>query len=256
MADQSAAPVASKPPKGRSPSYPGISLPTAIDRARTVYDHAKAHPVPLGTVTGWWGYTKPTTGPASVTYAALKKYGLIDDEGAGTSRVAHLSPLAVQILHPNPGQADAIQEAALTPGIMREWWERFGVDLPPMETLQWEFVVQGPFTENGLSDFVRVYRETIAFAKLDADGTFDREDIDFGGETGDEDDGELDLLARHKRRKPTKAGMRSYAIPVDADHDAVIELPTPMTTERWENFKSFLTAMERVIVDDSPQDEG
>ena len=52
--------------------------------------------------------------------------------------------------------------------------------------------------------------------------------------------------------------MKTYAIPVDADHDAMIELPTPMTPARWKNFQKFLTAMEAIIVEadeDASHDE-
>src|SRR6266542_2737783 len=151
-----------KLPKGRSPNYPGISLETAIDRARTLYDYGELHPIPLKTIMEKWGYKSPTSGHATVTYASLKKFGLLEDDGRGDQKLGHVSDLAVEILHPNPRQQAAVKDAALHPPIIREWWQRYNGNLPPDETLRWEYVVQGPFTESGLRDFLRVYRETIA----------------------------------------------------------------------------------------------
>jgi hypothetical protein len=151
--------------KGRSPSYPGISLKTAVERAGVLYERQRRHWEPMGAVTTAWGFKAPTTGPASVSYAALKKFGLLDEEGSGAERKARLSDLAMAILM-KPDPLPSIQQAALMPPIHRELWEAYGNDLPSSETLKWELVGQRGFTESGFEDFVRVYRDTIAFAQL------------------------------------------------------------------------------------------
>lgn len=255
-----ASPKPDKLPKGRSPNYPGVSLAKAVERVREIYEKTKTYPVPVRKIiVDYWGYKTTTTGPASVTYAALKRYGLLQDEGVGDDRIAHVSELAVDILHPNPAQDEAIKKAALAPSIIREWWDKYGLEVPPTDSLNYELVVKGPWTENGLADFLRVYRETISFAELSKSDKIDRVDAEVPGTDyeGDDDGGDTDDAPPPPRlggrfRKPQATGMKTYAIPVDADHDAVIELPVPMTQERWNNFKSLLEAMERVIVDDRP----
>ncbi len=151
--------------KGRSPSYPGISLRVAVERARAVYEKARRHSLPMSAITEIWGFKSHLTGPASVSYAALKKFGLLDEEGSGDQRVARLSPLAMDILL-KPDPSDAIRQAALRPPIHREMWEEYGDDLPPNETLRWRLVAQRAFTETGYEEFLREYRDTIAFAQL------------------------------------------------------------------------------------------
>lgn len=159
------APTAHRPAKGRSPSYPGIPLEVAIARARTIYDKEGRHPAPMGAITGHWGYKSPTTGPASVTYAALIKFGLLTAEGTGVDRLGRLSQLAMDILvKPNP--SDEIREAALHPPIHAEMWSEYGPDLPSDENLRYRLVAQRGFTENGCQDFIRQYRDTVTFAKL------------------------------------------------------------------------------------------
>lgn len=250
-----------KIPKGRSPSYPGISLPKAIDRARTVYEAARHHSLPLGTITSKWGYNSPTSGPASVTYAALKKFGLLEEEGHGGERVGHLTNLALDVLMPNPNRDEAIRRAALMPAIHRDWYDRYGIDLPPDDTLHFELVVRGSWTETGLKEYLREYKETMSFAKLGTavkDGREDSRDKGDDRETtegnregplSEVEQGREDVRPTDRFRRPRVAGMKTYAIPVDPDHDAVVELPTPMTPTRWANFQKFLSAMESVIVD-------
>jgi hypothetical protein len=249
----SAAPA--KPPKGRSPNYPGISLPSAIARASTIYGYAQQHQVPIKVVmVDKWKYKSTTTGPGTVTYAALKKYGLLADEGSGNNRTARVTDLAVEILRPNPNQQQAIQTAALLPPTIREWWEKYGFDLPPDETLQWEHVVKGPFTENGLGDFLRVYRETIAFAKLDPSARLDRA----AEQEGDGSDGEQDFQnppdpdeqrpPKPVRRPPRAEGVVTYSVPLKPGSDIVVEFPYPPTGDDWEYFVGMLGAVRSRLV--------
>jgi hypothetical protein len=249
------APGVPKPAKGRSPSYPGIPLETAIDRARTMYEVARHQPIPLATVTAKWGYKQPTTGPASVTYAALKKYGLISDEGAGTARMAQLTELAIKILHANPERDIAIRQAALAPPIMREWWDRYGIqDLPHDDTLRWEYVIQGPFTENGLADFLRVYRANIVFAKLTPS---DRVDGETPSSKGGEDDQTNESMDGSDREDPpppppkhrrTDSGVLTIPVPMQDSDPVIVEFPGKLTEDDWEYFLTTIATLKRGVV--------
>lgn len=61
----------------RQPSGRWVSRASRCRRARTVYEKEGRHAAPIGALTGHWGFKSPTTGPASVTYAALLKF--VDD---------------------------------------------------------------------------------------------------------------------------------------------------------------------------------
>ena len=164
-----------KPKKGRSPSYPGINLETAIGRARTVYDAEGRHAAPVGVITKHWGYSAPTTGGAAVSYAALRKFGLLIDEGSGNDRQAKLTDLALEILL-NPdatSRLDAIRRAAMKPPIHAELWDIYDGQLPSDDSLRYELVRNRGFTESGAAEFIREFRDTISFAQLVAGGTVD-----------------------------------------------------------------------------------
>lgn len=238
----------------RSPSYPGISLENAIDRAQRLYERENKFEAAVPTVVRHWGYSG-LTGPASSTLSAVKQFGLIDDIGRGDARRIKLSSLGLQIVQDrrpeSPEREAAIKRAALSPAVYADLWQRFRLEASD-HNMAYHLETQG-FTPAVAEEVVKGYRESILLAKLrpaDTLGESASEDATFEDETPPPDD----EGSRHQYRPPRKTGMKTYAIPVDSDHDAVIELPDPMTPQRWEHFMVFLGAMEKVIVrDEEPQ---
>lgn len=154
-------------PRGRSPGYPGIDLEAAIERVRTLYERERQHLIAVETIVKHWGY-KSLNGPASVAFSALKKYGLIADEGTGVNKRARVTDLAVTILeHPQEQiRREAIRQAALNPSIHNELWHQLKLNLPSDQQFEWDLRKDRHFTDTGAAEFVREYRATIAFAQL------------------------------------------------------------------------------------------
>lgn len=250
--------AAGKRRKGRSPSYPGISLETAIRRARALYEVEGRNAVPISAIAQNWGYKSPTTGPASVTYAALKKYSLITDEGTGTDRVARLTDLALDILL-SPSEQDRaryVREAALAPPIHSELWNQYqSTGLPSDSALHWELVRNRDFTDSGANDFIQEFRETIAFANLSSS----RPESDESRETDDNDthtapEEQRSSFASHAkvaRQRTSERGL-SYPVPVALGEDVVIEGQFPITEEKWAQFLTVLEAMKPALVTREP----
>jgi hypothetical protein len=240
----------------RSPSYPGIGLAAAIGRAEELYERENRLPASVPTVLKHWGYS-PKSGPGFSTLAAVKQFGLIEDEGRGDVRRVRLSSLGLRIVQDkrpgSPERQDAIRQAALHPTVYADLWREFGAAASD-DNLEYSLLTKH-FSDSAAKDIVRGYRAAIALANLHEGDT-----VTLNGDSDSEDQGDgsdeerRDSSLRDGLRKPKRAGMKTYAIPVDPDNDALIELPVPMTTERWENFKAFLAAMERVILDDTHRD--
>ena len=243
-----------KRPKGRSPSYPAINLENAIRRAAQFFDLARQHPTAVEHLVQHWGY-KSLNGPASLTVAALKKFGLLTDEGSGDERRARLTDLAVDILaNPAPDAVQtAIRTAALNPAIHRELWERYGADLPPDVNLRWELIRERGFTETGASEFIPQYRATVAFARLaefaDLGSDGPRDLGDDGDDDEDEDNAQTRRLDTPKRRdtRPDNT-VRTYAVPLMSGKSVVVEGPFPITEPDWTQFLAVLTAMKPGLV--------
>jgi hypothetical protein len=246
--------------KGRSPSYPGISLKVAIDRAKTVYGRERRNPAPIGAITSGWGYKSHTTGPASVTYAALLKFGLLADEGNGANRVAQLTDLAIDIImKPDPTQE--VQRAALTPPMNREVWEKYGNDLPSDETLRYWLVRERSFTETGWQDFIRQYRETMAFAKPPVPATLDEGEAnpaEEGTSDAERTDNE-DQRDRNRGQNGKRSGMTgdvmTLAVPIIGGAAVTVEGQFPISEAAWGQFLAVLNAMKPGLVLDTPPDD-
>lgn len=262
MTDEASA--ATRRPKGRSPLYPSINLETAIQRARQLHSKERLHPTNVTTIAvEHWGY-KSLNGPAAQALAALKKYGLIHDEGAGVSRKARLTDLAdVILVHPDEAmRKSAIREAALKPTMHRELWDKYQEDLPSDSNLRWELTHDRGFTETGASEFIPVYRATVAFAQLASvtrpgDGTQD----DAGAKDDDQDDNDDDYArdnlshdaGKVDDRRPLRASVKSYAVPL-IDHGTVkLEGEFPISERDWQQLLAVITAMKPGLV---ASDEG
>lgn len=155
--------------KGRSPSYPAISLKIAIEKASMLYQKEGRHATPTGTALSDMGYST-TSGAGIVALAALKKFGLVEDEGSGMDRVVKITDLALDIiLNPNDDSSEkmqAIQHAALIPPIHSELWREFEGSLPSPANLRHNLIRKRNFTDSGANEFIRQFSETIALAKL------------------------------------------------------------------------------------------
>src|SRR5436305_2614833 len=104
--------------KGRSPRYPGIALDLAVQRARQLWEKERVYPTNVQTALSHWGYA-PKSGGGAVAIAALKSFGLIEDNGSGDARTVQLTERAQQILlSDDPLQVrSATEDAALAPTI-------------------------------------------------------------------------------------------------------------------------------------------
>jgi hypothetical protein len=150
--------------KIRSPSFPFISLMEAVARARRLYEAERWHPVRPEVAVAHWGYS-PTSSGGHQTLAALRAYGLIqDDEG-----MVRLSDRALRLLRDpgdTPERTELLRQAALAPPLHSRLWERYGADLPSDKDLRSWLVLELRFNEGSVEDFLRSYKETMVFAGL------------------------------------------------------------------------------------------
>ncbi len=146
--------------KERSPNYPALGLPTAIDNVRKLWQHAKRTPVEADTAARAMGYNS-LSGPARTAIGALRQYGLIESgQGAVT-----VSGLAVNILVHPEGSADwieAVTTAAANPALFREIAETHANTSDAV--LSAYLYSKKKFSMDGAKRFIRSYRETTALA--------------------------------------------------------------------------------------------
>jgi len=259
----------------RSPSYPGVDLETALDRARLVHQHEQRHKANIDTILGHWNYS-PRSGPGLVLLAALKKFGLMVDEGSGQDRQAGLSDLALDILlderDNSPERSAAIKKAALAPPIHSDLWEKYGGRLPSDQNLRFHLIRERAFTDSGADEFIAQFRRTISFARLGEDGTISTPHGDKIREGK-----EVEMLASptaaviaskpavntppaQKRMNDKGVGVdrvsaevRKLTFPLIGGGMAILEAPLPMSEENYKLVITMLNTMQPAITYKPPE---
>lgn len=153
----------------RSPNYPAVGLPDAIESVQKLHKSAgKAILAPEDAARAM-GYNA-LHGPARSRISALRKFGLIDDTSTGI----RLSPAAMTILFPSNDdeRRSVLLDAALRPDLFRELAANFRS--APDQMLLGRLVREG-FTEAGAKAAIASFRSTMSLA---------------GGEDADYDSGE------------------------------------------------------------------
>lgn len=146
----------------RSPSYPSLSLPQAIDMVEKLHKSNRTSVISRETAAKDMGYSG-LTGRSLTVIAALAQYGLIDRAGKGDIKV---SRRAVDILHAvdEADRAEAIQEAAFAPKLFMQLHERFPEGVPSQNALR-SYLIQQEFADVAIGPAISAFLDTNAFAE-------------------------------------------------------------------------------------------
>lgn len=180
--------------KMRSPNYPAIGLPDALAEAQKIWDKEKKTPVGIEVLGHAMGY-KSLSGPVRTKVAALRKYGLLDQNGG----VYSLSDLARTALLGQPEeQAQARAIAAKKPELFKELIETH----PDASdaALKSELMLRRSFGESGAKQFIKAFRETLSIA-----------DPTKSGYSGPEDGGVPEALTTSIAQEQTKTSSQIHA---------------------------------------------
>ncbi len=163
--DEQTAVILSGRSRQRSPNYPAIGLRSALERVGRLYAADKKAGAPLDAAYRHMGFAG-RNGKSAVVLSALKKFGLIEDVNgrvAPTQRAVEILVLSKD----DPRRLKAIKEAALSPDIYRDLYERYReVGIPSEETLKSELIAYSQFNPNAVDDFVQSFMETLDFASI------------------------------------------------------------------------------------------
>jgi hypothetical protein len=205
-----------KPKKERSPNFPFIPLKKAVERAEALVTNHKREAARLIAIAPSWGYGVKSSGLLQ-TVAALKQYGLVEDLGSGDDRKVQVTDLARKIIvDQRPGaQEQGIKEAAKNPKLFGEYIDKWVPDRPSDAHCISELELDRGFSGDAARSFLRIFDETVAFAKLDEEALNSPESIaeilsEPASETGDP---EVDGFSFDMERSPVPAprGPRPFA---------------------------------------------
>ncbi len=146
--------------KTRSPNYPRISLPDAIERATQVYEEESAHPASDEDIVKDLGYNT-LNGTSRGVLSALKKYGLLERAGDGF-RVSDDAVAIIELPPTDIERAAAVRRAAFRPTLFAELYEKYRDDLPNDKNLR-HFLITKGFNPKTTDEVIHVYRDTLRF---------------------------------------------------------------------------------------------
>lgn len=161
--------------RARSPQYPSLSLPQAIDLVAKLHKSNRTSVINRETAAKDMGYSG-LTGRSLTVLAALAQFGLIEKAGKGDIKVTRR---AVDVLHSvdESDRAEAIQEAAFAPSLFQQLRDRFPEGVPSQNALR-SYLIQMEFGDVAIGPAINAYLETNAFAENAKDS----------GRTGDDDE--------------------------------------------------------------------
>lgn len=186
----------------RSPAYPSISLPDAIEKTRLIYHADKGSATPADVVASHWTMSAKSSGFMQAL-ASILRYGLLE-ELEGKPRRVKPSKDALDILllpDSDPKHQAAVRRAALTPKLFKDLWARHGKNLPSDHTLVHQLVTDAHFRPPAATDAIKQYKTTITFAKLSEDDTVVKSEDGRTPEIGDYVQWESQGMARFEQPK-------------------------------------------------------
>lgn len=231
--------------RSRSPGYPNMSLPKALERVKKVFDADRQNPIDRDSAARHIGYGG-LSGAADKALASLMHYGLLERVGKGEVKV---SQLAVDLLHPEPGadRRASLREAADNPSLFHQLNERFDTT-PSAETLR-SFLKRESFLERAIDPVISAYLETCSFLKQEGAYEFvvpsparaeesapvaERESIAMN--TGTQ-------ISPATPTPPTLSG--ADVLNLSGGGHAALRLPETLTETEYEDLKDWLDLMAR-----------
>jgi hypothetical protein len=192
----------------RSPNYPALSLPEAINKIAGVYRELHNHAAPREVVAKAMGYSG-LSGASATAVSALHKYGLLDKAGADEIKV---SDRAMRIMHPHSPEekAAAIREAASEPALFAELAERFPGKIPNEDLLR-NYLVRKGFAQAALGAVISAYRETSEMVQAVGG------DYDSGHPLSHE---EPDMHSLAVQSTPSQPRSQILVVPTDSDDES------------------------------------
>lgn len=149
----------------RSPNYPSISLPAALNRVRKIHAVEGCNEIDRTSFVEILGYSG-ITGPSAKLLSTLGKYGLITKTGAGEIKI---SELAMDVLFAEPDEkAKAIVRAANSPTLFAELNEKWPERQPSDENLR-SYLARKGFSVKVLSQVISAYQETMSLVSGDSE---------------------------------------------------------------------------------------
>jgi hypothetical protein len=226
--------------KMRSPNYPALGLSEAVSLTRKLWNKEKKTPVDAATAAAAIGY-KGLSGPSRTALAALKRFGLVDEDNTGL----RVSPLAMNIIHAanEETRLQSLREAATKPDLFRQLLKTHGQ--ASNDALRSYLITRLDFSETGAKALIDAFRDTIAVAKLDDPEYIVPDDSDGTGDMNAESQAGSGEGRTGGGGKP----LRTFSWPLSAETTARLEIVggEELTAAHLDALSQYLEVAKRLL---------
>ena len=226
--------------KMRSPNYPAIGLSKAVEWANKLWDKEKKTPVSAADAAVAIGY-QGLSGPSRTALAAMKKFGLIDDEKDGL----RVSNLALRIIHPANEEdlLQALREAATKPELFRQLLKSHAQ--ASNDSLRSYLITRLDFSETGAKALIEALRDTITIASLD-DPEYN---ASITTEDGENMEATLQVGKGEVRSAAGTKALKSFSWPLSAETTARLEIVgnEELTSEHIDALTQYLEVAKKLL---------
>lgn len=232
----------------RSPNYPSMSLPASIEAARKIYDKEhthKADPAVMAKALGYGGMN----GASATALSALKKYGLLLDEG----KQLKISPEALTILvdpKDSTERAKLIVAAAFSPNLFSELKEQYGETVPSDENMR-AYLLKRGFSPSTVDAPIRAYRETIELVSEIKKLYNEDANEDVRPDAGSSSEPQANPSTANRVNPPQRSttgnpSMRQDVFSIE-EGAVTIEWPAALSVDSLKDIEDWLTIVKRKI---------
>lgn len=229
----------------RSPNYPRLSLPEALEKAQDVWASVQRSVMTTDEAAKCIGYSS-LSGPARVKLSALKKYGLLAKEGKGWK----LTDRAVHILH-RPNSDPQHIEALIAAFNEVELFRSLDRDFPNATkgSIRSHLITDYEFTENGADRALEAYIQSKSVVSI-AETTDDLRSEVVDDFILSDTPSEVDSVTKRNARPEKRIGEDVYVL---GEHELVICAPPELTQEEYDEivdyFELYKRKLKRRIID-------
>jgi hypothetical protein len=162
--------------KMRSPNYPAISLPDAIEKARAIYNVEFTNAADPEVMIKDMGYTTKN-GASLGVLSALKKYGLLDSVEGNRFKLSQIAFEVLEFPKASEDRKAGIETMYENISLFNELDEMYPDKIPSEENLR-VTLIKKHFNPKVVHDLIQTYRVTREFVKSEVEAYIVKEETE------------------------------------------------------------------------------
>ncbi len=223
--------------RDRSPNYPAIGLPAALEFAAKIYEKEKRSEVSSEIAAKHLGYTS-LNGRARRVLSALKAFGLFSEQNGQLKITDQGLQVMVYKDEKSPERQAALSDMAMRPQIFQTLMAKFGENLPSDESFRAKLITEYGFMEDGAEACLRAFKESLPFIKPASAGPQPLSGASSSPPIprGNQGDGETfgSSAAREKGEQPTLGNKWRTVFPVGKNITVEIVASAPLKPKQYD----------------------